>query len=345
MPVQPRRIEPDGFPVVDFGDEAEAPERGAAEHVHPLEPLPELSVKLPSKGRRRKRKRKRKGRVRRGEELWGRKQRRSGARRRGWRWPRRIAIGLAAAAAIGLGIWQLKELGRRLSSTGDGSGDGGESPQAELELPDFDLADELARQFVAATTVDEALPLIRPWEGAREALIAYYEVREPIDPLAPLNAMPPEIEGEMAYQVFGLLLPDGSGRLIPVVDGGDRLMVDFKAFVQWSSAPIECLLDGTTAEIEEVRVILRPSTYYNFTFADSERYRAYEASMGRDHEFQLVMYAQRGMEDAERIERAVERLGMHSVTVALRSVDGSHRGRQLLITKLHAIGFVVPDGG
>ena len=154
--------------------------------------------------------------------------------------------------------------------------------------------------------------------------------------------MPPEIEGGVAYQLFGLILPDGRGCLVPVVPTAAGPKVDFKAVCEWSSVPVAQLLDGSVEEAGEVRAMLRPSTYYNYGFVDSERYLAFDATLGA-LDRTLVFYAPRGGDEARRIAEAVGPIGMHPVTVAIRSVDGSFRHQQFLITRLLAIGFVVPD--
>lgn len=323
---------------------AAAPPTGDERALEPIGPMPELSVDLPRRRRRRRRKmRQRKREWWSGEVVGGRgRGRRSRRRRWRWRWPRRVALAVLLVAVVAGGTWQLQELGRRLARS--------RPPEVTPSLrgpiralPDLLAAQELAGRFLAASSAAEAASLVRPWAGVDEALERFFAAWQPLaDPATALSPMPPEIEGGLAYQVFGLILPDGKGRLLPVVPTAAGPKVDFKAFSEWSNVAPAGLLDGRVSEAAELRAMLRPSTYYNFRFADSDRFQAYDATVAGMDET-LVFYAERGSDEERRISEALNRVGMHPVTVAVRPLDDSFRHQQFLITRLLAVGFVVPD--
>jgi hypothetical protein len=336
VPELPAAVMPPALTVVELAAGRELP---------PLGPMPAVSVRLLH--RRIRTRHERRGKRRR--KTWHRVEAsaptpRNRRRRRRWiwRWPRMVALVGVVAVVVWIGQWQLQKLGRELAR-----------PlvfEAPVELggpirtlPDLVEAQRLAQRFVVAGSVDEAWSLVRPWDGVREALAQFLEGwQPPADPAVQIIPLPPELEGGLAYQVFGLITAEGQGRLLPVVPtaGGPRL--DFKAFIEWSSAAPAALLDGSVEAAAEVRVMLRPATYYNFGFADAGRFQAFEATVrGRDEPW--LLYALRDSDETRRLDAAAARLGMHPATVALRSVDGSHRHRQFLITRLLAVGFVVPD--
>ena len=99
---------------------------------------------------------------------------------------------------------------------------------------------------------------------------------------------------------------------------------------------------GTVEQADEGRAILRPSTYYNFEFASSQRFRAFSATLAGQKE-QLTVYVPRESPAAEPLVRAVRQVGMHPATFSMRALGESHKRQQYLLTELKATGFVIPE--
>jgi len=253
-----------------------------------------------------------------------------------------IGIGLA-------GLWRARIKGRQLAEQGaEDSPFGGVPVLPVPDLPDYEKARELAGRFVREGEVEEVMGMIRPWPGMKKAVGEFLAENPPVDGAAEmLSDMPPVIQTgivyqRIVYQSFGLLLPDGTGRLVQVVETSDGPKVDFKAYVEWCSVPPDELLAGKVEQADEVRAILRPSTYYNFEFASSEQFLAFSATLAGQSE-QLTVYVPREGDAVEPLARAVQQIGMHPATFSLQSVGESYQRQQFLLSELKAIGFVVPE--
>lgn len=209
-------------------------------------------------------------------------------------------------------------------------------------LPDFEESIKVASNFLEARDTQSILPWVRGGESMR----AFVEAQGPEALPKPwerdsMRELTPMVEGSMAYQCFGTEGGQRKFRMVAVVPTKDGPRVDFKAYREWSDVPFADLITGKAKRAEEVRVMLWPSTYYNFEFADQERYVAFDAFLTSGSAAPVTLYALRGSEIADRISWVVERMGLHPATVALEA-----RGRsegQYLITRLLALGFVVPD--
>jgi len=261
------------------------------------------------------------------------------------RWPFYAGCVLLLIGIGGMSLWQARSKGREgvVESVG-------ESPFADLPvlpvpgLPGYEESRDLAGRFVSEGDVEAVIGMIRPWPGMEEVVAGFLAENPPVDGAAKfLSDMPPEIQTGIVYQSFGLVLPDGTGRLVQVVNTNDGPKVDFKAYVEWCSVSPDELFSGRIAQADEIRAIVRPSTYYNFEFANSERYLAMTATVSGRKE-QLTVYVPRGSDAVEPLIRAVRQIGMHPATFSLQAVGESHQRQQFLLSDLKAIGFVVPEG-
>ena len=262
------------------------------------------------------------------------------------RWLRVTAAVILVGLLGGAGVWWLREKFRGNSHLGSGGPAARPLPTNDpllVTLPDFEKSLALAQRLVNATNVAEILPLIRNGEAMRSVVMADLAAHPP-DPGSSLRLrqMSAVVEGTMAYQVFGLIAKSGRKCLVPVVPTPTGPRVDYKAYCEWCSVPASKLLDGGATEAAELRVLLRPSTYYNFGFADQDHWTAFDAKAPGARET-MAVYVARGGEIDQRLRAALSRERIQPVTVALQAVDGSERHGQFLVTRLLALGFVVPD--
>lgn len=260
------------------------------------------------------------------------------------RWPIYASFGLAAVMSAVVGVWLARNKGRELAQEDGGGPVLVSTPVLPVPgLPGYEEARELALRFVCEGELEEVLGMIRPFPGMREEVAAFLMEHPPdggSDEM--LSDMPPVVQAEIAYQSFGLLLPDGTGRLVQVVETPGGPKIDFKAYVEWCSVSREALLAGEVKQADEVRAILRSLTYYNYEFSDSERFEAFSAALMGQSEH-LRVYVPRDGEIIGPLRRAVGQIGMHPATFSIRAVGESHTRRQFLLTDLKAAGFVVPD--
>jgi len=174
--------------------------------------------------------------------------------------------------------------------------------------------------------VERMLPTCMPEKGAKERL----------------RQMPPVVEDRMAYQCFGVIEDSGIGRLVAVVPTKDGPRVDFKAYAEWSDVPFADLFAGKVKQAGELRLMLHFSNYYNYEFTEQAAYVAFDASASYEGTTSVTLYVRRGSDLEQRLSWAIGRLGLYPATVAVEAVKGSEKHRQYLITKLLALGYVVP---
>lgn len=271
---------------------------------------------------------------------------RSDSALRRWRWPLYGGLALSVIAGTAVTLWRLRVRGQNLKVQPVVQWRDPASATIPVpDLPAYEEARELALRFATEPDPDAVLEMIRTWPGCREDVAAFLAENPPVGPAEEmLSDMPPVIRPDIVYQSFGLLLPSGIGRLIQVVESDDGPKVDFKAYVEWCSVPPESLLRGELDHADEVRAILRPSTYYNFEFSDSEKYLALSATLAGQRE-QLMVYVARDSPEAQDLARSISQIGMHPATFSLQAVGESHKHQQFLLSELLAIGFVVPAKG
>lgn len=264
------------------------------------------------------------------------------------RWVLIAGFGLAVAGGAGAWIWRLRQWAAAPPVAPDSTRVEAPLPVDDpllKTLPGFEESLAVARKFMAAGDVDAMLPWIRGGEPLRPVVADFLRARAPVAGAEErLQQMPPVVEGDLAYQSFGFVGSGGEGRIVAVVPTADGPKVDFKAYAEWSDVPFADLLAGKVTEAREVRLMLRPSSYYNYRFSDQSRFAAFDASAGSGGAT-VTLYAERGSPAGERLGGAMARLGLHPATLELRALEGSEKHAQFLITRLLALGYVVPGAG
>jgi hypothetical protein len=115
-------------------------------------------------------------------------------------------------------------------------------------------------------------------------------------------------------------------------------IADFESYARHGTASWADLLDGTAVEAQ-VRILARGGGYYNFDFADDTKW-LYVGASSPDLDQTLHLYVARGSEAARNMVQIAGQRPMR-VTIAIRSVNGSHKYSQFEITKVLAAGWVV----
>ncbi len=261
-----------------------------------------------------------------------------------------FSVFLCVMAAAAVGIWRLRQIGAPPLVEKERILAPWERPVPQDDplltvLPGFEESITVAGKFLEARDAESLAPWIRDSQDTKEIVREYFPTcRLGKRAKERLSQLPPVVEGKIAYQCFGFVDEAGLGRMVAVVPTKEGPKVDFKAFVEWSDVPFEDLFGGKVKQASELRLMLRMSTYYNFQFAEQAAYTAYEAASAKDSGSTVTLYVRRGSEIEERLSWAIERIGLHPATVAVEAVNGSEKHRQYMITRLRALGFVVPDG-
>ncbi|MEM8956042.1 MAG: hypothetical protein AAGD22_17940 [Verrucomicrobiota bacterium] len=156
--------------------------------------------------------------------------------------------------------------------------------------------------------------------------------------------------GSMEYHLFHVIMEeDGGSRLIAVVETSEGRRVDWETFVRYQ--PVgwdEILSQGTGGEVVPVRAFVSASDYYNYEYADGEKWSCYEI-ISPDIEGRLFGYAARDSEFDESLRHYLEaRRGADGRALQQRvilKIRGEEEGvgrvnRQVEIADLEQYGWV-----
>ncbi|WP_338686925.1 hypothetical protein [Haloferula helveola] len=222
-----------------------------------------------------------------------------------------FGLGLAGVVFCSLLVWSLvRQTGAEEDPSTTVSGTGGTDGSPGLAPLPASEATEISKSLLAAEEAFQIEPLIHPGElSAVEALrlLERYEEegeghRDPVW-LGSLDSLGKPIEGVVVrYNI-------GSPRLICLTPNEQgQWRVDFDAFAQHCSPPVEVLASGKAPE-GTVRVFAATDTYYNGTFSDESKWACYSLRHPAIDET-LYGYCERGgpQEAAlEAIQRRMER--------------------------------------
>ncbi len=201
---------------------------------------------------------------------------------------------------------------------------------------------EIAEKFVYAAHHAERVPLLRHPQDAR-LMHAHFEAmkasgqEQNVDHLRPVS--PAIIQGMNVHR-FHVRFDDGRDRLLALVQEGESLKVDWRAYERHGNATWQDLLSN---EVEEgdVRCLVEECQYFNFDF-DEEHYRAY-AITSPDLEEPVYGYVRKGLHRELIVASAVFPGSKRRLALRLQAIEGSEQHRQFLISKVISLGWVVGE--
>ncbi|MGE4606966.1 MAG: hypothetical protein AAEJ52_09520 [Myxococcota bacterium] len=200
---------------------------------------------------------------------------------------------------------------------------------------------EVAKKFTEAKTVPERLKWVRTPQQVRPALEEFFTVGPgATEQVAQLKPMPLARTADHSFLRFQARMNDGTNRLLCVVITGDEgAKVDFESYARHGSESWTDLLSGKATEAEAVRVFVKPGIYYNYAFADEQKWSSFVVT-SPDVEKPLYFYAARESETAKHLAQLTARRPMRAI-LAIRSVKGSFKNRQFEVKQLVGRGWIV----
>lgn len=206
-----------------------------------------------------------------------------------------------------------------------------------------DSAMEVARKFLKATSAEERVALVRNADTVRENLRSYPAavIAYPIAFSSLVQMGPASASGELRFQRFTVTICDGSRRLLCVAQTSAGPLVDYDAFARYGTAEREDLLDGESGE--QLRLVVKPSFYYNHGFSDDEVWTAFDLS-SPDWPDSLTGYARSESSTAGVLTEILRNAPKQRVTLKIRPEAESYRKRQFVIEKILASGWVMTQG-
>lgn len=169
----------------------------------------------------------------------------------------------------------------------------------------------VASSFANAITVEERAAYVLDASNAD----AYPEHARTAIPIS-ITSSGMGIDAHTQYAEYEAIFPDVGSRLIAVVPTADGPKVDWDCYARLGTAEWPAILGGGV-EKAEVRVVVRPSDYYNFAYSDDKEWLAYEVS-SPDLESSVFAYARMRGDLANDLENVFVRSDGKPVKLILR---------------------------
>ena len=161
-------------------------------------------------------------------------------------------------------------------------------------------AEPLARKFLAASTVEQLLPLIRNPDTAEARMRSFYPEGKPV----PVGISKFNVTGEVAtngdFKSVEILTDNFDNKRLVFVNVAGDLKIDWESWVGWSEMPWAEFRSSKPDSARIFRVNLSPVDYYNFDFLDETKWQSYRL-VSPDQESSLYGYVERGGELDKRI--------------------------------------------
>ncbi len=196
----------------------------------------------------------------------------------------------------------------------------------------------VARTFLDADTIPKVLPLVRDPAGVEKKLrILYPDGRVPAAGLSEFAT-----KGNLVYEgnVFSIYFrtKDYEERLISFVRTPDGMKVDWESYAGWSDMPWEKFIAEKTQKPVLFRTMLKKDEYYNFAFADEEKWQCYQMT-SPDGLHTLYGYVRKDSPTALKLLTDGENRPV-PVTVELRFQGSDNSRNQVIIDDVVEQGWV-----
>ena len=134
---------------------------------------------------------------------------------------------------------------------------------------------------------------------------------------------------------------DNSSRLICIVSSENGLRVDWDCYARYNNKALPEMLAGKT-QTAELRVFIRKSDYYNFSYKDDQQWTPFELE-SPDFEQLVYAYSLKGTTTGKLLDAALSRMAPGKglqVTLQISSKQDSHKRKQFSIDRVYAFGWV-----
>ena len=201
---------------------------------------------------------------------------------------------------------------------------------------------EVAEAFARAKTQEERLKWVRYPTKVSDLMADFYrsgpgEHEEVLE----VRQSSTVYSGAEAFEPFTVVMTDQTTRVLCVVVSDGEAKVDFKSYARYGSESWDAMLTGHTREAREMRVFVNPACYYNFNFADDQKWQCFVAT-SPDLADPVYLYLPRNNSETKNMARhsAVEAIPM---TLAISAVGDSYRMRQFEISRLMQGSWVAAE--
>ncbi|MES2657915.1 MAG: hypothetical protein V4689_04815 [Verrucomicrobiota bacterium] len=215
----------------------------------------------------------------------------------------------------------------------------GEPSQTELSDTAFlGAAEQLARKFLTATTVEELLPLVRHPEIVGPRMRSFYpEGKFKAYGLSQFNSGG-EASRLGSFRAVEVMTGDFDNKSMVFSETLGDLKIDWESWVGWSEMPWEEFRTSKPDEGKVFRVTLSPVDYYNFDFLDESKWQSFRL-VSPDHEHSLYGYAEKGTALEQRLRPSADSSAV-ALMLSLKFPKGSSSNDQVEIERIVNEGWV-----
>lgn len=215
-------------------------------------------------------------------------------------------------------------------------------PETETRIASTDAVqqDAVAKNFLEAPTMEEALKWIRSGEKLRPKLVEWYTARPYQAPGFKGSAGESLVLAGGETMVIGMAIRTGDfeTRQLPMVRTPEGFRVDWESWVAWSEMSWVDFKKQKPSGPKLFRVISSPGIYYNFEFKDESKWVCFKLE-SLDGEDTLYGYAPTGSDLAARL-RPLDGVVNRKVMLKLRFPENSATDNQVLIEEIAGDGWV-----
>ena len=199
-------------------------------------------------------------------------------------------------------------------------------------------SEPLVRRFLAATTVDDLLPLVRNPTVAEARMRAFYTAgKVEAVGMSQFNSGGGLSIRDM-FISLSVVTRDHEERALALIETPQGLKIDWESWVGWSDISWEKFLATKPVTGHVFRVTVSAVEYYNFGFDDESKWRSYRL-ISPDGENSLYGYVERGSVLEQRIRPDGETKGL-AMMLSLKFPEGATTNSQVVIETLVADGWV-----
>jgi hypothetical protein len=236
----------------------------------------------------------------------------------------RISTGLILLSAIGWLVWDIfQQKDSKLSKlVAPKISQEGEDQSGREAMRTISTIEEVVRQFYRSSSVEEMLKHVRHAERVRLLMEEYYSknpMKASSEVALTVDMNPLTIEKRAGFWVVLITLDSGlDGKLVVEVNTPRDAKVDWETFVCWQ--PMEWdrfVKDRPEGYRGDFRVFVERDQFYNYEFADSEKYQAYRITALNSQEV-MFGYAPRNGEIYQVIDQLLTRNNNQKVPMLLR---------------------------
>jgi hypothetical protein len=201
-------------------------------------------------------------------------------------------------------------------------------------------AEELARKFLSAQTVEELRGLIRnPDVNIPRIMKLHPDGKIDMGGLLTFNPADEFMKsGEFISVVVSTKNYDE--RTMVFTETADGIRVDWESWVGWCEMGWEDFMATKPTTGTLFRVKLNDTNYYNFDFSDEAKWKSYTL-LSHDEKHQIYGYVELGSPIATAIGEALEP-GDRFFTLSLKFPENAESNNQVIIERVISNGWVAP---